>query len=164
MAKVVLPGFRAGEPACPVDCKYCFITEHDTRREVWNKNPLVGVNKACTFVNVPPWIVSDTETQKRWAEFPWEILKGDVIGFTAITDPFWPALDRWLWEFMDRASAVGKLTTAVTKWPISRATMKRLAEYRGFRLVVAITGNRPPIEKVPVEKHLETLRLAKELG
>jgi len=156
--------FKAGEPACPVGCKYCFITEHDQRREVWNQNPIMGINKACTFVNVPPWITSSAEAQEKFKNFPMELLRGDFIGFTAITDPFWPKLDKFLWDFLEKASEVGKLVTCVTKWPISKATMERLAEMQNFFLVLGITGNQPPIEKVPVKKHLETLALAKELG
>lgn len=156
--------FEAGKPACPVACKYCFITEHDTRRETWNRNPLVGLNKATTFVNVAPWICESPVDQERFTAFPWEILEGDFVGFTAITDPFWPKLERYLWHFLERVSPLAKVVTCVTKWPINRGTMKRLARVPNFMLVVAITGNHPPIENVPVRKHLETLALAKELG
>lgn len=156
--------FEAGKPACPVACRYCFITEHDTRRSVWNKNPLVGLNKATTFVNVAPWITESPAEQERFTAFPWEILKGDFVGFTAITDPFWPKLEGHLWQFIEKVSPIVKVVTCVTKWPISRETMKRLARVPNFMLVVAITGNHAPIEKVSVRKHLETLALARELG
>jgi hypothetical protein len=155
--------FEAGKPACPVACKYCFITEHDARREVWNRNPVAGINKACTFVNVTPWIDSDPSEQARFRNFPWEVLRGDFVGFTAITDPFWPRIERYLREWLDRASEVAKLTTCVTKWPLSRAQMQMLAGYPDFFLVVGITGNET-LEKVSVRKHLETLELAKEFG
>lgn len=156
--------FEAGKPACPVSCKYCFITEHDERREVWNKNPQAGLNKASTFINVPPWIDQSEAEQKRFRSFPWEILRGDIVGFTAITDPFWPKIEKYFWEFVEKTAPLAKLVTAVTKWPLSKATLKRLADIPNFRLVLAITGNRPPIEKVSVEKHLETLSLAQEYG
>lgn len=156
--------FEAGKPACPVSCKYCFITEHDERREVWNKNPQAGLNKASTFINVPPWIDQSEAEQKRFRSFPWEILRGDIVGFTAITDPFWPKIEKFFWEFIEKTSPLAKLVTAVTKWPLSKSTLKRLATIPNFRLVLAITGNRPPIEKVSVEKHLETLALAQEYG
>lgn len=155
--------FRAGEPACPVACKYCFITEHETRREVWNQNPIMGVNKACTFVNVTPWIGEDSLEQERFKNFPWEILRADFVGFTAITDPFYPKIDSYLWKWLDRASEVAKLTTCVTKWPISKEVMKKLSRYQNFFLVVGVTGNWM-IEKVPLRKHLQTLAYAKEYG
>jgi len=156
--------FVAGKPACPVACKYCFITEHDTRRELWNKNPVAGINRASTFINVTPWIGESRDEQERFYQFPFEILKGDFVGFTAVTDPFWPTLDRYLWHFLETVSPIAKLVTCVTKWPVNRSVMKRLAQIPNFRLVVGITGNHPPIEKVTVAKHLETLSLAKEEG
>ncbi len=155
--------FVAGQPACPVACKYCFITEHDTRRSVWNTNPVAGVNKACTFVNVTPWVTEDPAEQRRFAEFPWEILRGDIVGFTAITDPFWPKIARYFWQWLERATEVAKLTTAVTKWPITPTVMRRLSAFPNFRLVVGITGNER-LERVPTQRHLETLALAKEHG
>lgn len=169
MKKDILPparGFRfeAGKPACPVACQYCFITEHDTRREVWNRNPMVGLNKATTFVNVAPWITDSPCDKERFYAFPWEILRGDFVGFTAITDPFWPKLERYLWHFIEQVSPLAKIVTCVTKWPITRETMVRLSRVPNFMMVVAITGNHPPIEKIPVCKHLKTLELAKELG
>lgn len=153
--------FRSGAPACPVACRYCFITEHDLRREVWNKNPIAGLNKACTFINVPPWIAEDEYSQKQFREFPWEILKGDFVGFTAITDPFFPKIDKYLWEWVEKASPFAKLLTCVSKWPISRKTMEKLSSIPNFYLVLGITGN-GGLERVSMSKHLETLSLAKE--
>lgn len=156
--------FEAGKPACPVACRYCFITEHDTRRALWNSNPMAGVNKACTYINVPPWIDEDEEAQKKFFAFPWEILKGDFVGFTAITDPLWSKIDKYLRHFLDKVSPIAKLVTLVSKWPVSRTQMAWLAQYPNLFLVVGITGNKPPIEKVPVKRHLETLALAREDG
>lgn len=156
--------FKAGQPACPVACKYCFITEHDVRRELWNTNPIAGVNRASTFINVTPWIGDSMEEQEQFFRFPFEILKGDFVGFTAVTDPFWPKLDRFLWHFLETVSPIAKLVTCVTKWPLGREAMKRLARIENFRLVVGITGNHPPVEKITVRQHLNTLRLAKEEG
>ena len=155
--------FVAGQPACPVACKYCFITEHETRRELWNQNPIAGVNKACTFVNVTPWINENPTEQARFKNFPWQLLTADFVGFTAITDPFWPLIEKYLWEWLDRASEVAKLTTCVTKWPISKEVMKRLAQYPNFFLVLGVTGNWA-IEKVSLEKHLRTIDYAHECG
>lgn len=42
--------FVAGKPVCPVACQYCFITEHDKRRERWNQKHLMDINKACTYL------------------------------------------------------------------------------------------------------------------
>jgi len=155
--------FRVGEPACPIACKYCFITEHEKRREVWNRNPIMGVNKACTFVNVTPWISEDPLEQERFKNFPWEMLKGDFIGFTAITDPFWPKIEKYLWEWIEKGGEVAKLTTCVTKWGISRELMKKLSTYQNFFLVLGITGNWQ-IEKVSLKTHLRTLEFAKEFN
>lgn len=161
--QLIMSKFIAGKPACPVGCKYCFITEHEQRRTVWNANPVAGINKACTFINVTPWIDTDPQEQARFTLFPWHLLEGDYVGFTAITDPFWPQIEKYLWEWMDRASEHAKLVTGVTKWPISRKVMKRLATYKNFYLVVGITGNWE-IEKVPLKMHLRTLAWAKEYG
>ena len=101
--------------------------------------------------------------QERFRNLPWGILEGDTVGFTAITDPLWPKLEAFLWEWLERASEVAKLTTLVTKWPVSRQVMAKLAEYPKLRLNVTITGN-AKLEKVPMRKHLRTLELAKEFG
>lgn len=155
--------FIAGQPACPVACRYCFITEHETRRELWNQNPIAGLNKACTFVNVTPWIHENPAEQALFKNFPWELLAGDFVGFTAITDPFWPLIEKYLWEWLERASEVAKITTCVTKWPISKEVMKKLARYPNFFLVLGVTGNWS-IEKVPLGKHLRTIEYAHEYG
>jgi len=89
------------------------------------------------------------------------LLAGDFVGFTAITDPFWPRIDRYLWEWLDRASEHAKIVTCVSKWGISREVMKRLATYPSFFLVLGVTGNFS-IEKVPLKTHLRTLEMAKE--
>lgn len=155
--------FKKGVPACPVACKYCFITEHDERRELWNQNSFAGINKASTFINVTPWIQKDSEEQRRFAAFDWSLLKGDTVGFTAITDPFYPIIERYLWQWLENATPHAKLTTCVTKWRITPRVMQKLAEYPNFRLVVSINGN-GSIEKVSTKFHLETLALAKQYG
>lgn len=121
------------------------------------------MNKACTFINVTPWIDADPDEQQRFSEFDWSLLAGDYVGFTAITDPFYPRIDRWLWEWLDNAAAVAKLTTCVTKWGINRRVMAKLAQYPNFFLVLGITGNFS-IERTPLKSHLNTLALAKEYG
>jgi hypothetical protein len=156
--------FKAGEPACPVSCKYCFITEHDIRRELWNRNPLVGLNKATTFVNIPPWISESLQDKDNFYQFPWKVLRGDFVGFTAITDPFWPKLEPYLWHFIEQVSPLAKVVTCVTKWPVRRSVIEKLSQVPNFMMIVAITGNRPPIERIDIRRHLETLALAKEFG
>jgi hypothetical protein len=156
--------FEVGKSACPVACKYCFITEHDTRREVWNKNPIAGINKACSFVNVSPFIKDNPQEQERFYSFPWGILAGDIVGFTAITDPFFPVLDEYLWHWVEKVSPIAKLITCVSKWTISDRIMSRLAKIPNFALVLGITGNEPPIERFTVKQHLKTLQLAKDYG
>lgn len=139
------------------------MTEHDARREIWNKNPMAGINRACTYINVPPWVNTDSVAAKKFFNFPWEILKGDFVGFTAISDPFWPKLDKYLWHFIEKTAPLAKAVTAVTKWPLTERQLEKLSHYENFFLVVGITGNNPPIEKFSVPKHLQTLRRAKEL-
>lgn len=155
--------FQPGKPACPVACKYCFITEHEIRREVWNKKPLLGINKACTFVNVPPWINEDKKAQEDFYNFPFHLLEGDIVGFTAISDPLWPLLEEYFDHFVKQVSPIAKLVTAVTKWPLSEKTVKKLAKIPNFALVVSITGNNN-IEKIHSDKHLKTLELCKKHG
>lgn len=156
--------FKAGKPACPVACKYCFITEHDARRSVWNENPVAGVNKACTYINVPPWISENGEAENRFFNFPWEVLEGDFVGFTAITDPLWSKIESYLHFFLEQVASRAKLVTLVSKWPANRRQMAMLAQYPNLFLVVGITGNHSPIEQVSVHQHLKTLELAKEYG
>jgi len=125
---------------------------------------MAGVNKACTYVNVPPWIREDADAQRRFSVFPWDLLKGDVVGFTAITDPCWPRLEPQLREFLERAGTAAKMVTLVTKWPLSRRQVRFLSDVPNLFLVISITGNPPPIEGVPVSKHLETLERCKDAG
>jgi DNA repair photolyase len=155
--------FAPGEPACPNACKYCFVTEHDARRGIWNKNPIAGINRACTYINVPPWVDSDPAAAEKFFNFPWEILKGDFVGFTAISDPFWPKLDKYLWHFIEKTSPLAKAVTCVTKWPLTENQMQKLSRYKNFFLVVGITGNNPPVEKFSISQHLKTLTRAKQL-
>lgn len=156
--------FEVGKPACPVACRYCHVTELDaTRTAAWSQG-LLGVNKACTFINVPPWIAKDIETQQRFYATPWYLFKGDFAGWTAVTDGMMPSLLRYFWYWAEKVSPIAKLVTVVTKWSINRDLMRELAQIPNLFLVVTATGNAPPIERIPVKVHLRTLALAKEFG
>lgn len=156
--------FELGLPACPIACKYCHVTELDIdRTSAWSKG-LVGLNKACTFMNVPPWIVEDSLTQQRFFNFEWDLLQGDFAGWTAVTDGLMPSLLPYFWHWIEQVSSSAKLVTIVTKWSVNRELMQKLAAIPNLFLVVTITGNEPPIEKIPSRVHLRTLESAKDLG
>lgn len=156
--------FEAGSPACPVACKYCHVTELDADRSAQWSQGLLGINKACTFMNVPPWIAEDLETQRRFYNTPWHLFKGDFAGWTAVTDGMMPALLPYFWHWVDRVSPIAKIVTVVTKWPINKNLMRDLSKIPNLLLVVTITGNAPPVERISAKVHLRTLALAKEYG
>lgn len=156
--------FEAGKPACPVACKYCHVTELDADRTAKWSEGLLGINKACTFMNVPHWITEDKATQDRFYQTPWHLFKSDFAGWTAVTDGFMPQLRPYFWHWVKEVSSIAKLVTVVTKWSINRDFMRKLAQIPNLFLVITITGNRPPIERIPPEVHLRSLALAKEFG
>lgn len=155
--------FEVGKPACPIACRYCHVTELDADRTAAWSQGLVGVNKACTFANVPPWIVEDTATQKRFLKFPWHLLKGEFAGWTAVTDGFMPQLIPYFWHWIEEVSAIAKLTTVVSKWPITAGFGKELSSIPNFYLVVTITGAES-VENVRVKSLLRNLEIAKVMG
>lgn len=156
--------FEQGKPACGVGCAYCHVTELDiSRTRAWSQG-LLGINKACTFANVPPWIVEDKATEQRFYDFPWQLLRGDFAGWTAVTDGFMPQLRPYFWHWVQEVSPIAKVVTVVTKWPINRQFMRELAQIPNLFLVVTITGNHPPIEKIKPETHLRSLSSAKEFN
>lgn len=153
--------FEVGKPACPIACKYCHVTELDANRTAaWSKG-LIGVNKACTFANVPPWITDDSRTQEKFYKFPWHLLKGDYAGWTAVTDGFMPSLRPYFWDWIEQVCSVAKLITVVTKWSISKEFMKELSQIPNLFLVITITGAES-VEKIRTSTHLKSLALAKE--
>ena len=156
--------FEQGKPACEISCKYCHVTELDTSRTAAWSRGLLGINKACTFMNTPPWIVEDPKTYDRFYRFPWHLLRGDFVGWTAVTDGMMPQMRPYFWHWVEKVSPVAKLVTVVTKWPISKQFMRELGKIPNLFLVITITGNRPPIEKIEPEVHLKSLALAKEYG
>jgi hypothetical protein len=156
--------FQAGKPACPIACKYCHVTELDADRTAKWSSGLIGINKACTFINVPPWINEDPTAQANFDNIPYELLSGDWVGWTAVTDGLMPSLRKYFWQWVERSSRVAKLITVVSKWPINRQLMKELATIDNLYLVITITGNPSPIELVDTRVHLRTLALAAEYG
>lgn len=153
-----------GQPACPIACQYCHVTELDAdRTKKWSEG-LLGINKACTFVNIPPWISQDKATQKRFIETPWYLLDGETVGWTAVTDGFMPQLRPYFWHWVEQLSDRVKCLTVVTKWPLKSSFVKELAKVKNLLIVVTITGNSPPVEKVSAGSHLVTLALLKEAG
>lgn len=153
--------FEVGSPACPVACKYCHVTELDADRTAKWTNGLVGVNKACTFMNVPPWINEDRQTSDRFYNFPWHLLKGDFAGWTAVTDGLMSDLRKYFWHWIEKVSTQSKLTTVVSKWPITNQFMEQLAVIPDFYLVVTITGAET-IERIATKRLLANLELAQK--
>lgn len=155
--------FEVGKPACPIACKYCHVTELDAdRTKNWSKG-LLGINKACTFVNVPPWIDEDNISSEKFKNIPWHLLMGEFVGWTAITDGLMPPLRPYFWQWVDSASPYAKLLTVVSKWPITKELMRQFAEIPNFFLVVTITGAEK-IENVPSDILVRNLENAKEFG
>jgi len=153
--------FKKREPACPIACKYCFITEDDQRREKLNNaTSLWAINNACTYINWSQYTAAKYDTSELARLIKEEWLYDDIIGSTAVTDPFWPRLESYhdQWEEMTRDKA--RLRTSVTKWPLSRAQIKKIATWPRFHLVLTITGN-DTLEKV---KHVQHLRTAERLA
>jgi len=150
--------FREGQHGCPVACKYCVITEVAKRREAWNKKTILGINKAVTILNPPP--DRNSVALKEFYDFPVELLKGDVVGFNGISDPFWPKYAGELEWFLSKVPQVAKLVTCVTKWNVSDQVLDRLAEIPNFRLIVSMTGL-DSLEKATTEMRLSVLARAK---
>ena len=155
--------FEVGEPACPVACKYCHVTELDVDRTANWSQGLVGVNKACTFMNLPPWVNEDKATSDRFYNFPWHLLKGDFAGWTAVTDGLMRDLRKYFWLWIEMVSPIAKLTTVVSKWPINADFMEELSRIENFYLVITITGAEA-IEKVSTRLLLRNLERAKFYG
>lgn len=150
------------EYGCPVECKYCVISQVAYRREQWEKRFLVGMNKAVTILNPPP----DRDNKKAlesFYSFPLELLRGDVVGFNAISDPFWAKYRPELEWFLEHVPPVAKGVTLVTKMPVSPGVMRRLAQIPNLLINISITGL-DQIEMTNTESRLRTLALAKQYG
>ena len=155
--------FEVGKPACPVACKYCHVTELDADRTANWSQGLVGVNNACTFMNLPPWVNEDRATRERFYNFPWHLLAGDFAGWTAVTDGLMPFLRQYFWHWIEEVSPIAKLTTVVSKWPITSQFMDELSKIPNFYLVVTITGAES-IEQVSTRALLWNLEKARKYG
>jgi DNA repair photolyase len=154
--------YKKEKTSCPISCKYCVITKVNSRRNLWNKKTIIGMNKAVTILNPPP-DRQDKKAMDDFYNFPIELLKGDIVSFNALSDPFWPKYENELDYFLKKISPISKLVVCVTKFPISDKTLKRLAEISNFRLTVSITGLNS-LEKRNSSQHIELLRNAKEYG
>lgn len=151
--------FEKGKPACPIACKYCFITEHDERRELWNQSPLIGVNSACTFFNVPYWIEKDEKYQKMISEFDYSLFEGDIVGFTAVSDTFYPPVFKYFEKFIENISSYNpRLITTVTKWPVNQRQIDFVKTIPNYKQVISITGNER-IEKISSKKLIKVIDL-----
>lgn len=152
--------YQPGQHACPVNCAYCVITEVESRRDLWNKKTILGINKAATILNPPPDL-NDKKAIQEFYDFPVELLKGDIVGFNAISDPFWPKYQDALQHFLDKVPPVAKLAVFVTKWNPSDRVLDQLAEIPNVRLTVSITGL-DGLERTKTTHRLSVLRRAKK--
>ena len=154
---------------CPINCRYCAVTNIDKRICLWEKSTLIGINKAVTYINPPYKDRFHSFEQQRQEMRPFYKLKpylfeGDIVCFNAISDPFWKLYRDELEFFLKRYSPVAKLVTCVTKMPVPSVLMKRvLSKYPNFRLIVSITGL-DGIEGTSTESRLKTLARAQEYG
>lgn len=145
--------FNTHDHGCPVGCEYCVITKVESRREQWNEKTILGINKAVTILNPSPEFYS----------FPVELLRGDFVGFNAISDPFWPKYRKELDFFLEKVAPIAKIITCVTKFNPPDAILDKLAEFSNFRLAVSITGlNR--LERTKTGERLNLLERAKQKG
>lgn len=160
---------QSNEGACPINCRYCAVTNIDKRICLWEKNSLIGINKAVTYINPPYKDRFHSFEQQRQEMRPFYKLKpylfeGDIVCFNSISDPFWKLYRDELEFFLKKYSPVAKLVTCVTKMPVPSVLMKHvLSKYPNFRLIVSITGL-DGIEGTSTESRLKTLARAKEYG
>jgi DNA repair photolyase len=152
--------FNIQEHGCPVGCEYCVITKVESRRELWNEKTILGINKAVTILNPPPDLKNE-QAVREFYNFPVELLRGDFVGFNAISDPFWPKYKKELDFFLEKVAPVAKLITCVTKFNPPDAMLERLAEIPNFRLVVSITGL-DSVERTKTRQRLNLLERAKQ--
>ncbi|MDD4289837.1 MAG: hypothetical protein PHH83_00990 [Patescibacteria group bacterium] len=129
---------------------------------MWNKKTIIGLNKAVTIFNPPPNL-EDTESLKEFYEFPIELFRGDIVGFNAISDPFWPKYRKELDYFLDNVSKVAKIIVCVTKFKISDELLQKLSKIPNFRLNVSITGL-DFIENTKTKDRLDLLKRAKDFN
>jgi DNA repair photolyase len=154
--------FQEGQHGCPIGCQYCVITEVDSRRDAWNESTILGINKAVTILNPPPNLGNEQAVEEFY-NFPVELLRGDMVGFNGISDPFWPKYRKELEWFLANVPQEAKLVTCVTKWNIPDKILDRLAEIPNFRLIVSMTGL-DQLERTSTQRRLDVLRRAKEKG
>ncbi|EKE11070.1 MAG: hypothetical protein ACD_15C00141G0003 [uncultured bacterium] len=147
---------------CPIGCKYCVVTKVDSRRKLWNKKTIVGLNKAVTIFNPPP-NMDNKNAMKEFYSFPLELFKGDIVGFNAISDPFWPRYKKELDYFLKEVSPIAKLVVCVTKFNLSDSILEKLSHIKNFRLTVSITGL-DQLENTKTKDRLDLLKRAKQYG
>lgn len=147
---------------CPVGCEYCVVTSVESRSELWKEDDgAPSINKAVTIVN-PPLDKAPESLERFYAMDP-EMFRGDVVGFCANSDPFWPRYRRELDHFLTNIAPEAKLATCVTKWNVPDSLLDKLSLIPNFRLIVSITGL-DEIEGTSTEDRLSVLRRAKEKG
>ena len=161
--------FKNGQ-VCTGSCAYCAVTEvKSNRANEWKKRFesnefVISINKPTTIFNPPPlYLLDSEEANEAFYKFPLELFKSDFVGFCAISDPMLPYYRDHLNWFLDNVPQVAKVVSMITKFPIDRKLMEKLASVPNFQLFVSTTGL-DNIEATTTRSRLKTLALAKEYG
>ena len=115
-----------------------------------------------TIINPPPDL-TDKQAVAEFYNFPLELLRGDYVGFNAISDPFWPKYEQELKYFLKNVAPLAKLVVCVTKFKIKDEIWEILRKIPNFRLNVSITGL-DDLENTKTKDRLDVLRQAKKFG
>lgn len=141
---------------CPVQCKYCMVTQIDSRREQWKARPTYGINKTVFFINSEPGDSLSTVPAK-WLDY-------EYVGYQGTSDPFWSIHEHGLREICELSvNTKMRSLVLVTKMEEAVQALNWLKHYKKIKLVVSITGL-DLLEKTTTVSRLKTIQKAKRLG
>jgi DNA repair photolyase len=144
--------------ACPVSCRYCMAAKIDARSRFWNGSYRIGANKTCTFVNRFP---GDPPLSRM--DIPWNLMRGELLGFEGASDCFWDVYDADLRWLLDRLDDFGiQRLVLTTKIPV---TERQAAMLCGKRVCViySVTGL-DALERTTTDSRIEAMSRLRELG
>lgn len=140
---------------CPVQCKYCMVTQIDSRREQWEVKPTYGINKTLFFINSKPSSMLPT-IPTRWLDY-------EYVGYQGTSDPFWSVHEYGLHEICELSvSTRMRSLVLVTKMEEAASALSWLKQYKKVKLVVSITGL-DLLERTTTASRIKTIQKAKEL-
>jgi DNA repair photolyase len=140
---------------CPVQCKYCMVTQIDSRREQWEVKPTYGINKTLFFINSKPNSMLPT-IPTRWLDY-------EYVGYQGTSDPFWSVHEYGLHEICELSvSTEMRSLVLVTKMEEAASALSWLKQYKKVKLVVSITGL-DLLERTTTASRIKTIQKAKEL-